>query len=56
MSHIYRTTLDQYGWKFFFRGFGVTVLRAFPVNAIIFPVYEFTLQHLTTRNIVDIAA
>merc|ERR1711957_467534 len=27
-----------------FRGLGVTLIRAFPVNAIIFPVYESVLQ------------
>ncbi|EED91939.1 predicted protein, partial [Thalassiosira pseudonana CCMP1335] len=36
----------QQGWKYMFRGLGVTLVRAFPVNAIIFPVYEFTLMQL----------
>lgn len=28
----------------FFRGVGTTVVRAFPVNAVIFPVYEWTVK------------
>jgi solute carrier family 25 carnitine/acylcarnitine transporter 20/29 len=43
--------LDEHGWRFFFRGLGVTLLRAFPVNAIIFPVYEITLEHLSDNSI-----
>ncbi|KAL7550566.1 hypothetical protein ACHAWF_017272 [Thalassiosira exigua] len=34
------------GWRRMFRGLGVTLARAFPVNAIIFPVYEFVLIRL----------
>jgi solute carrier family 25 carnitine/acylcarnitine transporter 20/29 len=33
----------KYGWKYLFRGLSVTMIRAFPVNATIFPVYEYTL-------------
>jgi solute carrier family 25 carnitine/acylcarnitine transporter 20/29 len=33
----------QYGVRYLFRGLSVTLLRAFPVNGTIFPVYEFTL-------------
>lgn len=32
--------------RILFRGLGVTLLRAFPVNGTIFPVYEFTMQQL----------
>jgi solute carrier family 25 carnitine/acylcarnitine transporter 20/29 len=39
-------TLYASGWRSFYRGVGITVLRAFPVNGIIFPVYEFSLQQL----------
>jgi hypothetical protein len=35
-----------HGWKHMFRGLGVTLVRAFPVNAIIFPVYEFVLMQI----------
>jgi hypothetical protein len=51
ITYIYRQTLEQHGWRIFFRGLGVTVLRAFPVNAIVFPVYEFTLQQLSKNNL-----
>lgn len=43
--------LKQNNWRFFFRGMGVTLIRAFPVNGIIFPVYEFTLSYLDRFNI-----
>ncbi|KAL9182761.1 hypothetical protein ACHAXT_004040 [Thalassiosira profunda] len=33
----------EHGWRHMFRGLGVTLCRAFPVNAIIFPVYEYVL-------------
>jgi solute carrier family 25 carnitine/acylcarnitine transporter 20/29 len=36
----------EHGWKHMFRGLGVTLVRAFPVNAIIFPTYEFVLLQL----------
>ena len=39
--------IKEGGVQSLFRGFSVTVVRAFPVNAIIFPVYEFTLSRLT---------
>ncbi len=35
--------VKENGWKHLFRGLSVTCLRAFPVNGIIFPVYEYTL-------------
>mmetsp|Transcript_31732 Transcript_31732/g.66749 ORF Transcript_31732/g.66749 Transcript_31732/m.66749 type:complete len:350 (-) Transcript_31732:254-1303(-) len=38
--------VQEHGWKYMFRGLGVTLARAFPVNAIIFPVYEFVLIQL----------
>jgi hypothetical protein len=38
--------VKKHGWQYMFRGLGVTLVRAFPVNAIIFPVYEFTLMQL----------
>lgn len=34
----------EHGWRHLFRGLSVTCLRAFPVNGIIFPVYEYTLM------------
>jgi hypothetical protein len=38
--------VDKHGWRHMFRGLGVTLIRAFPVNAIIFPTYEFVLLQL----------
>jgi hypothetical protein len=35
-----RQLVRENGWKYLYRGLGVTMVRAFPVNAIIFPVYE----------------
>ena len=37
-------TIQQQGWKSLYRGLGITVLRAFPVNGIIFSTYELTLS------------
>jgi solute carrier family 25 carnitine/acylcarnitine transporter 20/29 len=39
----------QLGWRALFRGLGVTVIRAFPVNGVIFPIYELTLSSLRTQ-------
>jgi solute carrier family 25 (mitochondrial carnitine/acylcarnitine transporter), member 20/29 len=41
-----RNLIQHYGWRHLFRGLTVTCLRAFPVNGIIFPVYEYTLMHI----------
>lgn len=41
-----RNLVQQYGWKHLTRGLGITCFRAFPVNGIIFPVYEYTLMHV----------
>ena len=49
--YLFQKINKEHGPKFFFRGLGVTLLRAFPVNAIIFPVYEFTLLELSQRGI-----
>ncbi|VEU39772.1 unnamed protein product [Pseudo-nitzschia multistriata] len=38
--------VKEHGWKHLVRGLSVTCLRAFPVNGIIFPVYEYTLLHV----------
>jgi len=45
-----RSLVAKHGWQYLFRGLGITLLRAFPVNGIIFPVYEFTLSHLTNLD------
>jgi len=46
MLYVGRHIISQHGWRFLFRGLGVTLVRAVPVNGIIFPVYEFTLIQL----------
>lgn len=46
MWTVARDIVHDHGWKYMFRGLGVTLVRAFPVNAIIFPVYEFVLLQL----------
>jgi hypothetical protein len=51
ISFVFQHILQENGWRFFFRGLSVTLLRAFPVNAIIFPVYEVTLEYLSNSGI-----
>mmetsp|Transcript_148 Transcript_148/g.371 ORF Transcript_148/g.371 Transcript_148/m.371 type:complete len:400 (-) Transcript_148:414-1613(-) len=46
ISAVVKRIVKQHGWNHMFRGLTVTCLRAFPVNGIIFPVYEYTLLHL----------
>ncbi|KAL3809234.1 hypothetical protein ACHAXA_005282 [Cyclostephanos tholiformis] len=41
-----RELVRERGWRYMFRGLGITVCRAFPVNAIIFPTYEAVLLQL----------
>jgi hypothetical protein len=41
-----RDLIREHGWGHMFRGLGITVARAFPVNAIIFPTYEAVLLQL----------
>ena len=43
-------TLRQQGWQSLYRGLGITLFRAFPVNAIILPTYELTLSMLRTQQ------
>lgn len=43
---VVKKVVKRHGWKHLFRGLTVTCLRAFPVNGIIFPVYEYTLLHV----------
>ena len=41
-----REIVRTHGIRHMFRGLGVTLARAFPVNAVIFPTYEFVLLQL----------
>jgi solute carrier family 25 carnitine/acylcarnitine transporter 20/29 len=45
--HMARNMWQQAGWRAFYRGFGVTVLRAGPVAAAVLPVYDLTLETLS---------
>mmetsp|Transcript_3086 Transcript_3086/g.4342 ORF Transcript_3086/g.4342 Transcript_3086/m.4342 type:complete len:337 (+) Transcript_3086:284-1294(+) len=56
ITYLANQILKENGCRGLFRGLGVTLLRAFPVNGIIFPVYEFTLQQLTLRGIGNVRA
>ncbi|POM75634.1 Mitochondrial carnitine/acylcarnitine carrier protein [Phytophthora palmivora] len=47
MTQIARTRMQQEGPKFFFKGFSATMLRAFPVSAVTFLVYEKTMQFMS---------
>lgn len=42
-----RNMVQKSGVKSLFRGLNITVIRAFPVNAIIFPVYEYVLMKIS---------
>ena len=49
IQSITSSIINRHGWKALYSGFGITILRAFPVNAVIFPTYELalaTLQHI----------
>jgi hypothetical protein len=50
MTYLARHIIQQHGWRYLFRGLGITLIRAFPVNGTIFPVYEFTLMHVTNYS------
>jgi solute carrier family 25 carnitine/acylcarnitine transporter 20/29 len=46
ISRVIRDITREHGVKFLYRGFGTTVLRSLPVNAVVFPVYEITTELL----------
>ncbi|RHZ38424.1 hypothetical protein DYB26_009152 [Aphanomyces astaci] len=41
------TLYREHGWRVFTKGLGTTILRAFPVNAVTFYVYEETMTALS---------
>ena len=41
--YIARDLIKKHGRMYLFHGLGVTVLRALPVNGMIFPVYELSM-------------
>mmetsp|Transcript_30517 Transcript_30517/g.97382 ORF Transcript_30517/g.97382 Transcript_30517/m.97382 type:complete len:304 (-) Transcript_30517:1548-2459(-) len=44
MATVARQTYERHGLGFFFRGFTTACIRAFPVNAVLFPTYELSLR------------
>lgn len=50
IAAVTRSLIEKYGWQKLFRGLTVTCLRAFPVNGIIFPVYEYTLMYVCSME------
>jgi solute carrier family 25 (mitochondrial carnitine/acylcarnitine transporter), member 20/29 len=46
-----RQLVAQHGWRVMFRGLGITLVRAFPVNGTVFPVYEWTLKKISEFGI-----
>ncbi|CAI5736674.1 unnamed protein product [Hyaloperonospora brassicae] len=47
IAQIVQSRLQQEGPRFFFKGFSATMLRAFPVSAVTFLVYEKTMQYMS---------
>lgn len=47
LFHVGQSIVRQHGFSYLFRGLNITLIRAFPVNGTIFPVYEFTLKQIT---------
>jgi solute carrier family 25 carnitine/acylcarnitine transporter 20/29 len=46
MVRVGSDVVRRHGWRALYRGFGITMMRAFPVNGIIFPTYEMTSEAL----------
>ncbi|KAF0732380.1 hypothetical protein Ae201684P_014688 [Aphanomyces euteiches] len=47
ISYQAKRLLHQHGWRIFTAGLGTTVLRAFPVNAVTFYFYDWTVDALS---------
>ena len=41
---------NTYGWRYLYRGLDSTIIRAIPVNAVVFPSYNITIQLLEAYN------
>jgi solute carrier family 25 carnitine/acylcarnitine transporter 20/29 len=50
MWHVGKYLAAEHGWRYLFRGLGITLIRAFPVNGTIFPVYEFALSQIKEHS------
>ena len=46
MARVGSEIVRWHGWWGLVHGFGITIARVFPVNGIIFPTYEMTLEAL----------
>ena len=46
MIDCFKKTYIREGWRAFFKGLSPTLIRAFPVNAVTFPVQVFVLHYL----------
>ena len=46
MVRVGSDVVRRHGWRALYSGFGITMMRAFPVNGIIFPTYEMTSKAL----------
>lgn len=51
MLHVGKQIVAQHGWRYLFRGLSITLVRAFPVNGTIFPVYEFAIHQMSQWQI-----
>ncbi len=49
MIHCFRVMVRTEGWRSLFTGMPATLLRAFPLNAVTFSVYEFSLRLLNAQ-------
>jgi hypothetical protein len=53
MSYIARTHYEQYGLRWFWTGLGTTLVRAVPVSAVTFLVYENLMSYMTQTDVHD---
>jgi solute carrier family 25 (mitochondrial carnitine/acylcarnitine transporter), member 20/29 len=44
---VLRELQQKHGWRYLYRGLGTTIVRSLPVNAVVFPVYEFVSSFLS---------
>jgi solute carrier family 25 (mitochondrial carnitine/acylcarnitine transporter), member 20/29 len=51
MWNVGKSIVEKHGARALWRGLGITLIRAFPVNGTIFPVYEFTLKHISSLDV-----
>jgi solute carrier family 25 carnitine/acylcarnitine transporter 20/29 len=49
--YVTKKVVQTGSWSALYRGLGITLVRAFSVNGIIFPIYEVTLAMLTNADV-----